>query len=284
MAPHRSLTNWSAAGPPAHGIWFRGAAWFNHLYAESSAKLIWQVSLLCCCREACELRGILARAAEALQQLEGAVRTLQRSGKEADAEGVQEAILQVGWPSQPAGSMTAWACMHGKSSHRERALPWVLLSSVGHDEATEMFRQRNAGPTSHQLRAQAVAQLSVSDMHVARAPHPLLQAELCGDLLTADVTQAQEALQRWRAASIAGAKLTAALQDGASIAVLSRAIQVRNRAGWSLSLHDAVILWLVVEQHTMPCICMQPCCCLRHALRHICGCRHARSPASLLIW
>ena len=103
-------------------------------------KLIWQVNLLCCCREACELRSILARAAEALQQLEGAVRTLQRSGKEADAEGVQEAILQVGWPSQPAGRMTAGACMHGKSSHRERALPWVLPSSVGHNEATEMFR------------------------------------------------------------------------------------------------------------------------------------------------
>ena len=83
----------------------------------------------------------------------------------------------------------------------------------------------------------------MSDVHVAKAPYPLLQAELCGDLLTEDVTQAQEALQRWRAASIAGAKLTAALQDGTSNAVLSRAIQVCNRAGWSLSLHDAVMLW-----------------------------------------
>ncbi len=80
--------------------------------ADSSDK---QSSMRCGCREATELRGMLARAAEALQQLGGAVRTLQRSGKEADAEGVQEAILQVGCPSQPAGSMTAWACITGKS-------------------------------------------------------------------------------------------------------------------------------------------------------------------------
>ena len=52
--------------------------------------------------------------------------------------------------------------------------------------------------------------------------------------MAGDVAQAQEALQRWRAASRAGAKLAAALQEGASLAVLSRAIQVRSRTGWQL--------------------------------------------------
>ena len=64
--------------------------------AASSDVLVWQDGMRCGCREASELRSRLARAAEALEQLEGAVRTLQRSGKEADAEGVQEAIVQVG--------------------------------------------------------------------------------------------------------------------------------------------------------------------------------------------
>ena len=149
------------------------------VYAESSDILVWLDSMRCGCREASELRSRLARAAEALEQLEGAVRTLHRSGKEADAEGVQEAILQVGWPSQPAGSITAWACLNGKRASRcKRTLPWMLPSSVGHNIAT-MLHQGNeqavgtgcaCRPTSRQLQAQVIAQLSVLALYVAMVP------------------------------------------------------------------------------------------------------------------
>ncbi|PSC75029.1 hypothetical protein C2E20_1867 [Micractinium conductrix] len=57
------------------------------------------------------------------------------------------------------------------------------------------------------------------------------EAEQCGELLTAEAARAREAVQRWRAAVAAEARLTRALSDGVGTAHLSRAIKEAAAAG-----------------------------------------------------
>lgn len=158
-------------------------------------------------RTSLELRGQLQEAARVRGVLEAALRTLQNQLRPEDAEALERALQVRAEALCLSSDQPSFCGVRVGMKWLRTALPYVVSWVSWVKRGAHELMACNGSPCALALQ----------------------EAGKWEELLAPDLAKARKALEQWRCMSVSDAKLARLLREGASTAVLARAIQVGRR-------------------------------------------------------